>query len=220
MNTPSKIIRVLVADDHPVTRKGIRTILEEAPDIEIIGEARDGVEAKQMVGELRPDVLLLDLVMPGLRPSKIEEWVRTNYPHTVTLVLTAHDRDYFLAKAVNAGAAGYLTKAEAPFSLIEAIRRAARGETLITGEQLTRTLSWHKEVGERWESLTEREHQVFALMVRGQSTQQIAKALTIKECTVETHIGNVLNKLGVASRAEAIAWAWQHQVVEEMNLSG
>lgn len=83
-----------------------------------------------MLSELCPDVLLLDLVMPGLRPSKIEEWVRTNHPQTVTLVLTAHDRDYFLTKAIDAGVAGYLSKAEAPHSLIEAIRRAARGEIL------------------------------------------------------------------------------------------
>jgi len=120
-------IRVLIADDHPVTRKGIRTILEEALDIKVVGEAKDGVEAKQMVAKLRPDILLLDLVMPGLRPFEIEKWIRTNYPKTITLILTAHDRDYYLAEAIKAGAVGFLTKEEAPQQLVEAIRRAARG---------------------------------------------------------------------------------------------
>lgn len=217
MNPQNRIIRVLIADDHPVTRKGIHTILEKAPDIKVVGEAKDGMEAKHMVAELRPDILLLDLVMPGLRPFEIEKWVRTNCPQTITLILTGHDRDYYLAEAIKAGAVGFLTKEEAPQQLVEAIRRAARGDALITGGQLARIHSWREEVGERWESLTERERQIFALMVKGQSTKQIARALTIEKCTVETHIGNILGKLDTTSRAEAISWAWQHGLVEEMS---
>jgi len=115
---------------------------------------------------------------------------------------------------------GFLTKDESPQRLVEAIRRAVRGEVLITGGQLARAYSWRKEVGERWESLTKRERQVLVLMVSGQSTRQIAEVLTIEKCTVETHIGNMLSKVGVASRAEAIAWAWQHGIVGEMDSSG
>lgn len=220
MSKPSKTIHVLIADDHPVTRVGIRAVLEKAPDIEVVGEAKDGIEAKQMVAELRPNILLLDLVMPGLRPYKVEEWVRTNFPETITLVLTGHDRNSYLAKVLEAGAAAFLTKEEAPQKLVEAIRRAARGEILITGGQLARADCWHQEVGERWESLTKREREVLTLMVDGQTTQQIVEVLTISECTVRTHIGNILGKLGVASRAEAIAWAWQRGIVEEMGSSG
>jgi len=210
-------IRLLIADDHPVTRKGICAILEEASDIKVVGEAKDGVEAKQMAAELRPNILLLDLVMPGLRPFEIEKWIRTNYPETITLILTAHDRDCYLAEAIKAGAAGFLTKEEAPQQLIEAIRRTARGDALITGGQLARLHSWREEVGERWESLTERERQVLTLVVKGQDTKQIAKTLTIEASTVETHIGNILTKLDVASRAEVVAWAWRHGMVEEIN---
>ena len=199
---------------------GIRAVLEEASDIEVVGEAKDGIEAKQMVAELRPDILLLDLVMPGLRLFEIEEWVRTNYPEPITLVLTGHDRDCYLAKMIEAGVAGFLTKEETPQRLVEAIRRAARGEILITREQLFRANHWRREVGERWRSLTARERQVLGLIVRGQSNQQIAEALTITERTVETHVGNLLNKLSVASRAKAITWAWQHEVLEEMDSSG
>jgi len=220
MSKPNRTIRVLIADDHPVTRVGIRAVLDKAPDIEVVGEAKDGIEARQMVAGLRPDILLLDLVMPGLRPFEVEEWVRTNYPETITLVLTAHDRDCYLAKAVEAGVVGFLTKEEAPQRLVEAICRAKRGVPLVDGEQLIRAHSWRKEVGERWESLTPRERQVLALMISCKGTQQIAEALTITECTVETHVGNMLRKLGVASRAEAVAWAWQHGIVEEMDSSG
>jgi DNA-binding NarL/FixJ family response regulator len=145
--------------------------LGEAPDIEVVGEAKDG-------------------------------------------------RDHYLAKAVEVGVSGFLTKEESPQRLVEAIRRAVRGEVLITREQLARAHSWRREVGERWESLTEREREVLRLMIDRQSTQQIAEALTISECTARTHIGNILGKLHVASRAEAIAWTWQHGMAEKTGTFG
>ncbi|MFQ6100540.1 MAG: response regulator [Anaerolineae bacterium] len=220
MSNLNKAIRILIADDHPVTRAGIRAVLEEAPDIEVVGEAKDGVEAKQMVAELRPDILLLDLVMPGLRPFEVEKWVRTNYSETVTLVLTAHDRDRYLAEMIEAGTTGFLTKEEAPQRLVEAIRRAARGEILFSKEQLVRARRWHREVGKRWESLTGREREVCLLIADGHSNKQIAETLAISERTVETHVGNLLGKLAIASRAEAATWVWQHGLAEEMGLRG
>jgi DNA-binding NarL/FixJ family response regulator len=126
VSEPGKTVRVLIADEHPVTRVGIRSVLEEAPDVDVVAEANSGVGAKQMVAELRPDILLLDLAMPGLRPFEVGQWLRTKYPETVTLVLTAHDRDCYLAKMIEAGVAGLLTKEETPQRLVEAIRRAAR----------------------------------------------------------------------------------------------
>ena len=220
MSKKDKAIHVLIADDHPMTRIGIRTVLEQAPDIEVVGEAKDGIEAKQMLAKLQPDILLLDLVMPGLRPFEIGEWVHTNHPETITLVLTAHAQDCYLAKAIEAEAVGFLTKEDIPRKLVEAIRRAVRGEVLITRGQLARVRYWRKEVGERWESLTEREREVLALVVGGQSNQQVAEILSISECTVRTHIGNILGKLGVSSRTEAIVWVWQHGMAEEMDSSG
>jgi DNA-binding NarL/FixJ family response regulator len=173
-----------------------------------------------MVAEPRPDILLFDLAIPGLLPFEIGQWVCTNHPETATLVLTGHDRDCYLAKMVEAGVAGLLTRDETPEGLVEAIRRAARGEILVTREQLARANHWRREVGERLGSLTERERQVLRLLARGQSNQQIAEALTITQRTAETHVGNLLNKLSVASRAEAITWAWQHGAVEEMDSLG
>jgi len=206
----NKSICVLIADDHPVTRSGIRAILDRAPDIEVVGEARDGLEAERKVSELHPDVLLLDLVMPGLQPYEVEKWVRVNCPETITLVLTAHDRDFYLSKAIDAGVMGYLTKDEASRGLVQAIYRAVQGEIIVTGEQLARAVRWRREVGDKWESLTERESQVLQLLVQGLGNSAIAEALHVTKKTVECHVTEVLNKLDVSSRQEAIVWAYTH----------
>ncbi len=138
MSEVEEAICVVIADDHPATREGIRTILDAAPDIEVVDEAEDGREAQEKVAALQPDILLLDLVMPDLRPAEIQAGVRTHHPETTTLVLTAHDRDAYLTQTVQAGAAGFLAKDEAPQRLIAAIRCAARGEVLLTPEQWAR----------------------------------------------------------------------------------
>ena len=204
------MIRVLVADDHPLTRMGIRVMLEETADIQIVGEAKDGVEVKQMVAELCPDVLLLDLVMPGPSAWEIEKWVRTHHPETSTLVLTAHDRDYYLSRAVDAGVSGYLTKDQAPQMLLEAIRHAARGEAFIFTELLDRASHWREDVWKRWESLTNREREVLHLVVQGFDNAAIAETLSVTVRTVESHLTSILKKLDVSSRLEASAWVCDH----------
>jgi len=208
-------IRVLLADDHPAMRAGLRAILEKAPDIEIVAEAEDGLEAQRLVAELRPDVLLLDLVMPGPRPCEIEKWVRIHYPETATLVLTAHDRDGYLAEMIEAGAVGFLTKNEDGERLVEAIRRAARGEVLITGGQLARAGRWQEEVGQKRESLTARERVVLRLLAQGKTDREIAKALCIRLKTVGNHVGRILDKLGVACRTEAALWVVREGLLDE-----
>jgi DNA-binding NarL/FixJ family response regulator len=148
----------------------------------------------------------------------VTRWVRTNYPEIATLILTAHDRDVFrstrltasLAEMEEAGAAGFLTKDEDTPALVEAIQRAARGEVLYTPEQLERARRWREEVSARWESLTEHEREVALLIAAGKSNKGSAEALTISEHTVETHVGNILRKLDVASRTEAAVWLWEH----------
>ncbi len=217
MSEESQTIRVVIADDHPAMREGIRTILSAAPDIEVVGEAEDGREAQEKVAALQPDILLLDLVMPDLRPAEIQAWVRERYPETTTLVLTAHDRDAYLAQTVQAGAAGFLAKDEAPQRLIAAIRCAARGEVLLTPEQWARIRAWEEGAGARWESLTARERDILVLLAEGKTTAEIAAALLITENTVRTHVGNLLGKLEVDSREAAIAWAWRHGFMEEEN---
>lgn len=205
---PSQIygITVLLADDEPLARAGIRALLERANDIRIIGEAKDGFEVQRLVADLHPQILLLDLRMPGPSPFQLERWVRENYPETVTLVLTAHDRDAYLAGMMDAGATGFLDKDVQAEQLIGAIRRAAHGENLIDETQVSRIEHWHLNVEKKWESLTDREHHILQLLIQGMSNKQIAISMGIDQKTVEQHLTSIYSKLGVTSRAEAILW--------------
>jgi len=209
----TSVIRVLIADDYPVTRQGIRTILEQAPDIAVVGEAADGAEAKDMVAQLRPDVVLLDIEMPGPCAWEVEAWIREQYPQTIGLVLSAHDRDAYLSEMMKAGAVGYLDKQLSAPQLVQAIRRAARGEYLFEVEQFRRAHYWRTEVLARWERLSPREKEVLQALAQEASTREIAQRLNIKPNTVDTHVRRLIHKLQVANRAEAIAWAWKHGVV-------
>lgn len=201
-----KKITVLFADDHEMTRRGIRYFLNQAPDIQIVGEAEDGDEIKRLVAELRPKILLLDLVMPNLLPVELEIWVRENFPETITLILTAHDRDSYLYGMIEAGAAGYLNKRLCAGRLISSIRRAARGETLYDQEQVERARRWREGVSRKWESLSNREREVLQFLSEGMENKGIAAALGITTNTVEKHLEKIYKKLGVASRAAAICW--------------
>jgi DNA-binding NarL/FixJ family response regulator len=176
-------------------------------DIELVGEAKDGIEAQRMVSELRPDILLLDLVMPGPRPSEIDAWVREHHPKTITLVLTSHDRDAYLAEMVDTGTVGFLTKDKAPSGLVDAIRCAARGSVLFDQEQLLRARRWREEVGARLERLTQRERQVYRLLLDGLDNKAIADTLRVTTKTIAYHITNIMAKVGATSRLEAVVWA-------------
>jgi len=200
-------IRVLLADDHPVARAGIRAALEGAPDIEIVGEARDGLEVQRLTAQLHPDVVLLDLVMPGLRPVEFVHWVQANCPQTEVLPLTAHDWDYYLAGMLEAGAAGFLTKSEPLERLVERVRCAARGQILFSKEQRERVEHWREEVSTRWESLTAREREVLLLLAKGLDNAAISMTLDVTVKAVEHHVTNILYKLGLDSRLKAAVWA-------------
>lgn len=201
-----KIITIFIADDHPVWIEGVRTIINKASDMQVVGEAQDGDQIKQKVAELQPDVLLLDLVMPNHNPIELEKWVRDNYPETITLVLTAHHRDAYLADMMDAGATGYLDKKLKGNDLLNAIRRAARGDWLYDKEQMGRARRWREEVGTKWESLSLREREVLKLLTNGVDNKGIAASLNVSINTVEKHLKNIYKKLGVTSRSEAILW--------------
>ncbi len=202
----SKIITVLVADDHPLALEGVRSMLSKAADIKIVGEAQDGNEIKSLVAKLHPQVLLLDLRMPNLSPIELEKWVKENYPEIVTLAFTAHHHIGYLAGMMEAGAAGYLDKKLEGNDLIISIRRAARGEILYDKEQIEQAHRWREEVTIKWESLSDRERDVLQLLAEGHDNHAIAAFLEVSINTVEKHLKNLYNKLGVTSRTEAVHW--------------
>jgi DNA-binding NarL/FixJ family response regulator len=204
------MITLVLADDHPSTRAGLRTILDGTTDIQVVGEAEDGFNAEKLVELLRPRILLLDLIMPGPRPAEIERRVRNKWPETVTLVLTAHDRDAYLVEMMAEGVAGYLTKNESSERLINAIRRAAQGDMIFTEEQFPRALNWHRAIGNKWESLSEREKEILHLLGQGVDIGVMAGTLGISSKTVSHHLSSIYKKLGVNSRPEAMAWVQKY----------
>jgi len=203
----TKQIRVLLADNHIMTQMGIRAILAQAADIVVVGEAQNGNQVWSLIPKLHPHVLLLELQMPGSSPVKIERWIREQYPDIVTLVLTAHDRDAYLAAMVTAGVSGYLTKDIAPHNLLAAIRRAVQGEAIFTYAQLKRIRRWRETIEECQARLTVRESEVLIIVTQGKTNKEIAKTLYITEKTVEKHIGNLFRKVRVKSRAKLILWS-------------
>ena len=206
----SETIRVLLADDHPTLRLGLRVLLDRAPDVEVVGEAEDGDEALALIDTLQPDVAVLDCQLPGIAGTEVALEIRRRGLPVRVLARGAYDSEQYVRGMLEAGAAGYLLKEEAPETIVAAVRVAARGEVLFSGEQYARARRWAEEVGERWESLTEREREVLTLVVEGLSNAAIAEALSVTERTVEYHVTNILGKLGVESRLEAAAWVREH----------
>lgn len=205
-----KIISVLLVDDHPPIRAGIRAMIENTPDLYVAGEAQDGEEARWLLEELRPRVILLDLVMPGFSPSAFEKWARDHYSETITLVLTSHDRDAYLAGMMEAGAVGYLDKSMREEALMGAIRRAASGENLFDEGQKLRAQRWHEDIEKKWNSLSPREKEILRLLAVGATNKYISKEMQIAPKTVEKHLEKIYQKLGVTSRAETALWGYEH----------
>jgi len=202
-------IRVLVADDHAVVREGLRTFLGLQDGIEVVGEAADGEQAVVEAQRLAPDVVLMDLVMPGLDGVGAMRRLRESLPGARVIVLTSFGDDERLLPAIRAGAAGYLLKDAAPADLARAVRLAHRGEALLdpsVAARLVDALAQPRGAAAP-EPLTPREREVLALVARGFANKRIARELGIAEKTVKTHVGHVLAKLGVADRTQAAVHA-------------
>jgi DNA-binding NarL/FixJ family response regulator len=210
-------IRVLVVDDHAVVREGLRTFLELQEEIEVVGEAADGREAVRTAAELRPDVILMDLVMPRLDGVAAMRELRRRLPSSRVIVLTSFAEDDRLLPAIQAGAAGYLLKDVEPRELARAVRSAHAGEALLDPAVAARLVdAIAQPPGESPpDRLTARERQVLGLIARGLSNKLIARELGISEKTVKTHVGHVLAKLGVTDRTQAALHAVRAGLVEE-----
>jgi two-component system, NarL family, response regulator LiaR len=199
-------IRILLVDDHSVVRKGLRTFLAYDADLEVVGEAADGAEAVRMAQALTPDVVLMDLLMPGMDGIAATAAIRRALPETEVLALTSVLEDASVVGAVRAGAIGYLLKDTQAAALCQAIKAAAAGQVQLTPQAAARLLQAIS-VPERPEPLTERETEVLRLVAQGQSNKQIARSLNNSEQTIKTHVSRILAKLGVQSRTQATLYA-------------
>jgi DNA-binding NarL/FixJ family response regulator len=200
-------VRLLLADDHPVVRAGLAGMLAAEPDLEIVGEAADGAEACALARELRPDVVLMDLRMPGVDGVSATAVISAELPETRVLVLTTYDTDADIVRAVEAGATGYLLKDTPRRQLADAVRAAARGETVLAPTAAATLLTRMRTPAAPQAVLTARETQVLALVGEGRTNADIGRELFISEATVKTHLIRVFTKLGVDDRTAAVTVA-------------
>lgn len=208
------MIRVVLADDHPLARAGIRKFLEKEQDIQIVGEASNGEEALQLVEQLSPDVLLLDMEMPGLRGVDVARKLKEAYSPVRILALSTYDNKQYILGLLSNGASGYLVKEEVPKTIIEAVRGVARGEQGWVSRKIAANLSaWMRTDTNEVPPLSEREKEVLQKIVAGKTNQEIAHDLGISHKTVEKHIDALFMKLGVNSRVEAAVCAVRDKLI-------
>ena len=209
---PSNGIRVMVVDDHAVVRSGLKTFLSVIPDLQLVGEAAGGEEAVVRCGLLSPDVVLMDLMMPGMDGVAATRNIREKFPHVKVLALTSFEEDKLVQDALRAGAIGYLMKTVTARELASAIRAAHEGKMTLSPEA-AQALVRASEQSRETNNLTDREREVLKLMVDGMDNAEIAEALVVSLSTVKYHISNILLKLGVENRVAAVTAAIHHKLV-------
>jgi NarL family two-component system response regulator YdfI len=209
------MIKILIADDHLIIRQGLRLIFETEDDFNVVGEASDGAEALRLCADLAPDVVLMDLRMPGMDGLTAIEKLRVSQPEIAVVILTTFNEDDLMLRGLQAGARGYLLKDTDRAALFDTVRAAARGETLLKPEIMARVISHAGTVTQSMSetttsiALTEREQEVLEAVASGERSKEVAARLGISERTVKAHLASIYNKLGVDSRAAAIAIAAQ-----------
>ena len=212
-NTSPPPIRVMLVDDHTMVRRGLATILKVFDDLQLVGEAENGVNAVRLAAEVLPDVILMDMSMPEMDGAAATHAIRQQFPHIQVLALTSFKEGKVIQKALEAGAIGYLLKDVSADELVRAIRSAYAGRGTLSPEAaqaLVETASLPPAPGL---DLTEREREVLVLMIEGLNNTQIAGRLMVSPSTIKSHVSNILAKLGVASRTEAVTVALRNEIV-------
>jgi NarL family two-component system response regulator LiaR len=213
--TSDKTIRVMLVDDHDMVRRGLATFLMAKPDLELVGEAADGADALEICAKVKPDVILMDLIMPGLDGAAATRAIRQEFPKVQVIALTSFQEKQLIRDALEAGAIGYLLKNVTVEELSAAIRSAHAGQSALAPEAIQALLQ--SEVSEIDTvpdyHLTAREMEVLVLLVEGLSNRQIAERLVVSRATAKAHVSHILEKLEVSNRAEAITLALRHKLV-------
>jgi DNA-binding NarL/FixJ family response regulator len=206
-------VRILIADDHGIVRSGVKLLLDRQPDMEVVAEAEDGVEAIEKAIAEKPDLAILDVAMPRMTGLQATHEIRKQAPDVQVLILSMHEDERYLFEALRAGAAGYVLKRAADQDLVEAVRAAGRGEPFLTPSAQQALIRDFLERGEQPE-LTPREEEVVKLIAEAHTNKEIAEILHLSEKTVESHRANVLQKLGMRDRVELVRYAIRHGLVE------
>ncbi len=207
-------VTLLLADDHPVVRQGLRHLLEREPEFHIVGEAGDGVAALQLVELLKPDILVLDIMMPGLNGLEVLRQTRKISPSTHTIILTMQSANAYLVEALKIGAAGYLLKETGPSELVDAVHEVLKGNRFLSANLAKLVQDDKLKIGDipsdAYRTLTAREREIFQLTVEGLTSSEIGDKLKISPRTVEEHRSNLTNKLGIKHHADLVRFAIKH----------
>jgi len=215
----SEPITILIVDDHTIVRQGVRTLLDLHPDLQVVGEAENAEAALPLVEELVPDVVLLDLLLPGMNGVEATRRIKRISPRTQIVVLTSYAEDEHIFPALRAGALSYLLKDIRPRELAESIRKAARGESVLHSQVAARMIAEVRETKRKvppaFAELTPRELEVLQLLAEGQSNTAIAEQLVLSEKTVRGYMSNILSKLQMEDRTQAAVFAWQQGLMSQ-----
>lgn len=205
-------VSILLADDHPIVRQGMRRLLEAESDLTVVGEAADGLETVQMVEKLQPNVLIVDMMMPGLNGLEILRQVKKRSSATLSIVLSMQSADSYVVEALKVGASGYILKDTGPSELVSAVRKVIQGERVLSPKLSERLINAYVQTAgntvlDPYQTLTDREREVLQLAVEGLTTLEIAKRLSISPRTAELHRGRMMNKLGLRNQTDLIRYA-------------
>jgi DNA-binding NarL/FixJ family response regulator len=208
-------MKIVIADDHGIVRSGIKLLLERQPDLEVVAEAADGIEARDLVISRRPDLAILDVKMPGLTGLQATREIKAQAPEVPVLILSMHDDERYLFEALKAGASGYVLKSQADTDLLDAIRSVERGEPFLSPAAQQALI---KDVLERDDhdhsELTPREEEIVKLVAEANTTREIAELLHLSEKTVENHRANAMKKLGMRDRVELVRYAIRQGLID------
>lgn len=211
-------ITVMIADDHTIVRSGVRMLLEAEPDLKVVGEALNGLEALELAETLNPDVILMDITMPKMDGLEATRQIKTRFPNINVLVLTMHRSDEYFFEMLKAGASGYILKGAKTSELINAVRVVHHGDVFLYPSMTQKLVKGYLQLAE-WDadsepSLSPREKEIFSLLAEGYSNKEIAEKLVISPSTVHSHRGNLMDKLGLTNRRELIQYARRYGLIK------